>query len=314
MLLGKMVSLNTDQLSYNWYIAFMKRHPRIFLCEPKEMCLYRAIAPNQDNFNAFHEKYYELVQTLAIDQDHVWNVDESGLIDNPVSTTFLTERGANHPYIVPKDKGTTTTVLNFINAGGLTSPCMVIFKGMNIQEKWKEFMPPYVHLRCSPTGWVNADLFWQFGHIFLNWLKRMRLDQQRNLIVMDGHGAHSYNHPFLVLMQNHKIDVLSLPPHSSHFLQPLDQSPFHILKRRWKKNLQNFNRRHCGAQMSKVQFFLPFTKTWREAMTPTNILAGWKKTGLWPIDKARIPKDVFAPSELFCKKKKCISVLVHCCT
>jgi hypothetical protein len=301
LLNGKIVSTQTEQLSYNWYCDFLKRHPNIFITEPKEMCLYRAIAPNKANFNHFHDKYLELVQTLGIDEEHVWNVDESGLIDNPVSTTVLTERGSNLPYIVPKDKGCTTTVLNFINPAGLTSPVMVIMKGLNIQEKWKEFMPPYVHLRCSPTGWVNADLFWQFGHIFLMWLKRMKLDLQPNLVVMDGHGAHSYNHPFLILMQQHDISVLSLPPHSSHFLQPLDQIPFYLLKKRWKKNLRNYNRRNAAKHMNKTQFFLPFAKTWRESMNPTNIIAGWKKSGLWPIDRNRVSQDVFAPSELFCK-------------
>jgi hypothetical protein len=300
--LGKFVSLQNDQLSYNWYYAFLDRHPRIFVKEPKEMCLYRAIAPNEQNYGRFHEKYQKLVNELNIDEEHVWNVDETGLIDNPVSTTVLTERGSNHPYIVPQERGTTTTVVTYINAAGMHCPPMVIMKGKNVQERWKEYMPPYVHLRASPNGWIDAELFYQYGNIFYNWLKSRRLLDKQNLVVMDGHGSHSYNHPFLMVMKNAGIEVLSLPPHSSHFLQPLDQAPFHILKGKWKKNLRSYNRRHCGQQMSKQQFFLPFTKTWRAAINTETIIAGWRKTGLWPVNKERICKDVFSPAENICKR------------
>jgi hypothetical protein len=76
------------------------------------------------------------------------------------------------------------------------------------------------------------------------------------------------------------------------------------LKSKWKKNLRHFNKTHSGQKMNKAQFFIPFAKSWREAICPGNIIAGWRKSGLWPVNKNRISKDVFAPAELFCKCPK----------
>ena len=36
--------------------------------------------------------------------------------------------------------------------------------------------------------------------------------------------------------------------------------------------------------MTKAEFFLVFNIAWNRAMTPANIKAGFKQTGIWPPD------------------------------
>ena len=52
---------------------------------------------------------------------------------------------------------------------------------------------------------------------------------QRRLLIMDGHGSHLRGR-FLGYCMRHVIDVMVLPPHSSHLTQPLHVGIFRPLK------------------------------------------------------------------------------------
>ncbi|KIJ57062.1 hypothetical protein M422DRAFT_98915, partial [Sphaerobolus stellatus SS14] len=51
----------------------------------------------------------------------------------------------------------------------------------------------------------------------------------------DGHGSHETNAICLIAIQSH-IKMISLPPHTTHKLQPLDVGVFAPLQREWGKH------------------------------------------------------------------------------
>jgi len=53
-------------------------------------------------------------------------------------------------------------------------------------------------------------------------------------LVVDGHGSR-YNIPTLRFLKQNHIDLLVLPAHSSHVLQPMDLSPNRIIKDKYRK-------------------------------------------------------------------------------
>ena len=57
------------------------------------------------------------------------------------------------------------------------------------------------------------------------------------------------------LMNEHKIEVCAFPPHCTHVLQPLDDVPYAVLKKKYQQELLTFNFDVTGAKMSKAQFF-----------------------------------------------------------
>ena len=57
-----------------------------------------------------------------------------------------------------------------------------------------------------------------------------RNDGKRRLLLLDGHGSHLIV-KFIAFCLNKNIDLVVLPPHTSHILQPLDVGVFSPLKR-----------------------------------------------------------------------------------
>ena len=84
------------------------------------------------------------------------------------------------------------------------------------------------------------------------------LANRNNLLIIDGHKSHLYNLPFYEAMRANGIEVLTIPPHTSHVLQLLDSIPFTQLKKNWEKNLQRYNIAHSGRSLNKVDFWKYF--------------------------------------------------------
>ena len=91
----------------------------------------------------------------------------------------------------------------------------------------------------------------------------------------------------MYLCYQHKIHLLYLPAHTSHVLQPLDQSVFGPLKAAYKKELGYLEQWSDSTVVGKRNFLNCYRKARQSALTAQNIRSGWKSTGLWPVSMAR---------------------------
>jgi hypothetical protein len=314
----KVVSSASGEMSYNWQRRWERRMGgELALTVPKPMSLYRATAGGENKIKEWFQTYEELLEEQGICQPQfIWNVDETGVTENPASRKAYVQRYSKTPFVVPGDKGTTTTILSFLSASGLRSPPMIIFKGLRVQESWSEYMPKEKGwlLRCSESGWITKRLFSEFANTFIHWLHSIGLLGHNHLVVLDGHRTHTHNVAFLATMKQNNIDVLCLPPHCSHFLQPADLTPFSSFKRMWNKELRIFNRRHVGKKMTKPQFFLVFPRAWRLSMTTENIKEGFRSSGLWPVDRTAIHPDHYRVAEALKSEIILNSLIVGFCS
>lgn len=101
------------------------------------------------------------------------------------------------------------------------------------------------------------------------------------LLLFDGHASHLTGE-FIAYALEHKIVLCCLPPHTSHYLQPLDVGVFTHTKRRYRVAVQE--RAERGWTTMKRDQFLPLYAGLRpnNLNTPT-IMDGWKQTGLRPV-------------------------------
>ena len=99
-------------------------------------------------------------------------------------------------------------------------------------------------------------------------------------------------------MRANNIEILTIPPHTSHLLQPLDLVPFVQFKKYWESNLMKYNNTHSGRVLNKVNFCDVFIPSWNSSIIPKNIIAEFKKTGVYPHDPEVIPKESLAPSHI----------------
>ena len=78
--------------------------------------------------------------------------------------------------------------------------------------------------------------------------------------------------------------------------QPLDTSCFGPLKVYWSEACRNFTFANPGHVVSKFQFFSLFSQTWSKGMTISNIVSGFRTTGIYPLNRnvvlSKLPTSV----------------------
>jgi len=85
---------------------------------------------------------------------------------------------------------------------------------------------------------------------------------------------------------NH-VFLCYLPAHCSHGLQPLDNSPFNVLKAAYRKELEKLAVLTDSTPVDKINFIRAYASARQVAFTPKDIMAGWRVTGNWPISRAK---------------------------
>ena len=156
-------------------------------------------------------------------------------------------------------------------------PPLVIHKGSKMFDLWLLNKPPNVTLRSSPKGWINKQVFCEYAQNWIRWLKRHEglSAERKHLLILDTHKSHIYNLQFLTLMTSNNIEVLAIPRHTSHILQPFDSIPFANFKTAWNANLSNYLFQNTGVGMPKSDFWPPFLPAWRKSMTIASIQSGF---------------------------------------
>ena len=82
--------------------------------------------------------------------------------------------------------------------------------------------------------------------------------------------------------------IFCLPPNTTHAAQPLDVRFFKPLKAYWSSVCHKFLATNPGVTVTKLHFSKLFSEAWLKASNPTNIVAGFRKTGICPLDSAAI--------------------------
>ena len=108
---------------------------------------------------------------------------------------------------------------------------------------------------------------------------------------MDNHESH-LGLDVLEIAQSNGLSILTFPPHTSHRLQPLDVSVYGPLKAHYKKAVNEWNLSFPGKRITIYDLPECLSRAFYKAMTHENISAGFRKTGIWPMNS-----DVFSESD-----------------
>jgi hypothetical protein len=138
----------------------------------------------------------------------------------------------------------------------------------------------------SLSGWTSDT-------IGLEWLRTIFVPGTRpqgglakRLLILDGHGSHA-TPEFMRLCIANRIQLLYLPAHTSHVLQPLDISVFGPLKSAYRAILELASRGLGLSLTPKETFLRCYFLARKKSLTVANTLAGWLGSGLWPVNAAK---------------------------
>jgi hypothetical protein len=208
----------------------LRRNIDISVRKAENMSVARSVAMSKQTI----EKYFTLLDTILTDNElydkpgNIYNVDETGLQLNTRAGMVLAE-----------------------NAEGFFLPPYCIFKGKNKNDELSDGMPPGSAIRMNKkSAYVNSD-------IFFDWLKFHFLPRKmpgKVLLIVDGHTSHTNNLEMLQFSEEKNIILLCLPPHTTHYLQPLDRGFFKSLKIFYYDACRRFIKGNTGRKLKRVNF------------------------------------------------------------
>ena len=295
-------SENKNCAGYYWFQGFLNRHPDINIKKAENLSIARSMGMNRTQVSKWFESYEMLLTRLGVRDlpRQIWNLDETGVQNIHKADEVVASVGHQAYNLTAVERGETSTVLAVMNAFGDIPPPMVIHKGKTVGKGWKDGAPFGTVVKASASGWIDKELFLEFGEHFVKYIKSdASLDNGLpHVLVMDNHYSHVFNLDFLNLMTKNNIHVFALPSHTTHWLQPLDRVSFGTFKRKWNEEMRLFTRHSAAKKLEKKMFFKVFTPVWQKSMTVELAQSGFRATGLFPVNASAIPDEAFAPSQV----------------
>jgi hypothetical protein len=179
-----------------------------------------------------------------------------------------------------------TSMIEAINALGRFLDPLVILKGKETQQQWfpedMEYLTNW-NFTSSLKGWTSDEIGLEWlREVFIPSSKPEKANEKR-LLILDGHGSHATGE-FMRLCVANRIQLVYLPPHTTHVLQPLDIAIFGPLKRAYQTQLALATEGLHSAPMRKETFLRCYFEARKIALNESNIKAGWRGSGLWPMN------------------------------
>ena len=195
--------------------------------------------------------------------------------------------------ITSAEKGKTHTVVVCTSASGFVLPSMIIYPRKRIAESLKEGGVPDTLYACSATGWINEELYSRWFDFFLE-----RIPPTRPvLLIADGHPSH-ISIDVIEKARVNNVHLLCLPSHTTHPLQPLDVSVFKPFKSNFNKACRELVNKNPGRVVTTNDITSLIAKAWPLSLTPVNIMSGFKKCGISPLNPGAITDRQLAPSKV----------------
>ncbi|KAJ4175517.1 hypothetical protein NW759_17768 [Fusarium solani] len=217
------------------------------------------------------------------------------------------------------------TLVGTGNAAGDTIPPWLIFKTFPTLDFSDVEADPNLRFARSDTAFNNSEIFlewirhfnshsWsactkakQLGVTLEEWFgcnehlrdplhehiqyeepptRRAEEDRIYRLLLLDGFTGHGSSE---LRLYGVKFDIIivPLPAHSTHKLQPMDVGVFQPMKEAHQKKLRHAMRKG-SISYSRLEFTKSFQDIFDTGFSRHNIMSGFEKSGMWPVDRKPI--------------------------
>jgi hypothetical protein len=209
---------------------------KIVILKPQAIEIVRRYYCNAPVITPFFSEF-----SLLLNRDPllIWNADETQL-NAKKRFEVLTEKGVL-PLVTAQAKFPHLTGMIAVSAAGNTIRPLIILKSLKSLKSLTKFSHQ-CFFASSDSGWITKDLFAFFALIFISEISRYRMtlpESIRNdtiLLIVDGHKSR-LSYEASVIFDIFNIDLLILPAHSSHLLQPIDVAVTGPLKGEFRRIL-----------------------------------------------------------------------------
>ncbi|RKK71302.1 hypothetical protein BFJ68_g18345, partial [Fusarium oxysporum] len=222
-----------------------------------------------------------------------------------------------------------TTMLGCANAAGFMIPPLMVFKTWPTESWDVEDLDEAIRFARSESGFSNAEISMDWirhfnrnsfectakaqsrGITFTDWFgcdefmrdpdipdviwkqpyfERPEKERIWRLLVIDGFTGKT-SLEFMDYCLRFDIEIFILPPHSTHLTQPLDVGVFQLLKNAHQRRLRH-HIREGFLNFKRSDFISKLSEILTEGFTPHNIMNGFEKSGIFPVNGAAVIQKV----------------------
>ena len=306
--------------SHAWINSFAEKNG-YKICKPQELERLRRFYCDKNSIEKFLNENKNLFNR---DPRLIFNADETQL-DTKKKFKVIVERGKIPLKTVLSKLPHITAMITICGNGTSFKPLIILPKLKSL--KGLEELCDFCFFSTSQTGWMNKNLFLVYSIIFCHQLSQYRMNlpqelrNQRVLLVVDGHKSR-INFLAVKVFDLFNVDLLILPGHTSHLLQPFDVSVASPLKIAFKTaldaKLREFEKIEFkkGEKTSKLRFIIicAFLDALQKSTTRTNIISGFEKSGFIPFNPNSPLSSVFAMNEIYNVQAPALNINGHLIT
>jgi hypothetical protein len=269
----------------------------------KSISKKRIDAAKVDELNRYCNRLEKEMERVPYNKESVFNVDETTVEfrGNKLSGIFKA--------CIPKknrlstQRGRRLSLMTFVRATGDRFLSVFLLQSeRGQQEGWFEpdredrkipsTLPgqgPILYYR-SATGKLTQDSFEAVMDRFAMFCRVQAIDYPL-YVFADQCSAHTNRRTILKTFEK-QISICFFPSDTSHFIQPLDDVPFAVFKRKFDQIYQKYQTIAAAKSLDPSRAF-----AWaaivaeNQALTPKVIRKGFENTGIFPYNRARIMKN-----------------------
>ena len=273
------------ELSRHWIDSFLSRN-----CSPIKQKVVKPI--EEERFEVKEgviEEWFDFLATMNATSIHpslMLNLDEIGFgsstmkmaqkkvvirsTDAPEEPYYKVERTSNH-----------VSAICTIAANGDVLKSTFIGSNLNLKEDASQctFYNRVIY-RHSKNAFITNEIYKDYiGNVIIPYVeerrKSLQKDKHKAMLIVDGHKSH-FSEDILAILTYHNIEYVSIPPHSSHLLQPLGRHFFSQVKSFYRQKSPNTNL--CAFTDNLERIYISI----EQASVRSTILSSFKRAGIIP--------------------------------
>ena len=231
----------------DWFTSFMKRHPELSVWKCEAVSKARMTAFNKESVGQFFVHLSNLLESTQVTANNIWNMDETGVTTVQKTGKIIARRGMKRVgAMTSEERGKLVTIAVTVSAGGNSIPPFFVFPRARMNADLLKYAPMGLDGVAALSGWMQQVHFLKYMQHFQ---KNARCSKSYpSILILDNHCSH-LSVEALDFAYDNGIHMLSLPPHCSHRLQPLDVSIFKPLKTYFNSKVSDWLINHRGQKM-----------------------------------------------------------------
>lgn len=281
------------QAGKKWLKNFMKRQKQLSVRTPQGLSYVRAKGFTEDAVNKFFDIYEPVLEKINHSPSRVYNCDETGItVVQHKHTKVVGLKGKKQiGALQAAERGSLITVVTCMNPAGHFIPPLLVFPRKNMKQELMDGTPLGSIFACHPSGWIQSDIFTQWFRHFIKHVEPTAANPA--VLVLDGHFTHTRNIDVINLGRENHVDIVCLPPHSSHKMQPLDLSFMSPFKTYYAQEIETWLRNHADRGVVTIyQIGKLFGNAYKKAATAEIAAKGFEKAALFPCNRHKFrPHD-----------------------